>query len=225
MHPFAAVHTLVETEPTGAFIHILGSCFRLHDSKQCFITAHHCIRGYENKCLAILNPLGTDIPVTNIIQHSIADLAILVTKNQIPEKYEQLILGEEKNCLGTQVHCFGVISDYSGIPDPLYRVIGGIIQRYLFHEDGPYKQYALELSVPIPTGMSGAPAFYASKPNNVIGVALGSLESRIVIHAIEEYENSEIKEREKISRVVEYGIILRIDKIKEWLVDNLRRVY
>jgi hypothetical protein len=70
--------------------------------------------------------------------------------------------------------------------------------------------------------MSGGPAFYPSKPERVMGVALGSLESEVVIHTVGEYESEGVTERERISRIVEYGVALRLQPLRDWLSEVLR---
>lgn len=150
-------------------------------------------------------------------QHPSADAAVLFTEDEIPGEFEQFRMTDQDFKLGAPTHCFGMVTDAGGGTNMTQRVIGGIIQRDFIHEDSTYKSQCVELSVPIPTGMSGGPAFYAHKPGIAIGIAIGSLQSEVVVHTVSEYENDTLRERERISRIVEYGVVLRLFPIKNWL--------
>ena len=48
-------------------------------------------------------------------------------------------------------------------------------------------------------------------------MAIGTIKSEVVVSSFEEYENEKIKERERISEIIRYGVVLRILKVKDWL--------
>lgn len=101
------------------------------------------------------------------------------------------------------------------------RVIGGIIQRDFTYVDGIYSSSVFEFSVPIPKGMSGGPAFIASKDDLAIGVAIATIKSEVVVSSFEEYGKNGTKERERISEIVRYGVVLRLLTVKDWLEEIL----
>lgn len=143
-------------------------------------------------------------------------LAILKVEGDIPEIFEKFKMSEQDFAYGSQVHCFGMNIDWNK-SGSTGRVIGGIIQRDFTYSDGKYKSKALESSAPIPKGTSGGPAFFANKDDIVIGMAIGTIKSEVVVSSIEQHEEREVKMRERISEIIRYGVILRLDPLKEWI--------
>ena len=97
-------------------------------------------------------------------------------------------------------------------------------QRDFTYSDGKYESKALELSVPIPKGTSGGSAFFANKNDTVIGMAIGTIRSEVVVSCVEEYEDQEVKMREKISEIIRCGVILRLYPLKEWIESILPKI-
>ena len=149
-----------------------------------------------------------------------ADIAVLQVKDNITQEFQRFKLSQKEYTLGAYVHCFGLLHDWMLNPNHEIapgRVVGGIIQRDFIHNDGLYVSPSLEFSAPIPIGMSGGPAFYAHKDDTVLGMAIGTIKSSVVVHQHTEYEDDKVKEKEKISEITRYGVILRLLKFKDWL--------
>ncbi len=217
MKPFLAVQILLTNDEDGK--NILGSCFRLH-SKNHYITASHCVGTRKPQEISVLNCLDmeNDLRCESIHRHPKSDLAIIKISGTVPDTFEQFKLVERDTFVGTQIHCFGVIPDWSKERgDAPCRVIGGIIQRDFNYKDGDFESPSLELSSPIPKGMSGGPAFIANAPEEAIGVAIASIYSEVIMYQFKEYENEKLKEREKISEITRYGVILRLKPFEAWI--------
>ncbi len=217
MKPYRAVQALIGYNSSKKKREIIGSCFRLWASNY-FLTANHCVNGLKPEQIQVMNCMDDnhDFQCIAVYQHSKSDIAVLEVKGEIPEIFEKFKLSEQNFAYGSQIHCFGMNIDWdkSGSPG---RVIGGIIQRDFTYSDGKYESKALELSVPIPKGTSGGPAFFANKDDTVIGMAIGTIKSEVVVSSFEEYEEKEVKTRERISEIIRYGVILRLDPLKEWI--------
>ena len=182
------------------------------------------------KDIAVLNCLGGAGPEDELIrcvavsQHPTADLAVIETKGMVPDSFEKFKLSDRDYGLGTPVHCFGILDEWMASQDSERghgRVIGGIIQRDLLWRDGPFVSMALEYSAPIPKGMSGGPAFYARQPDTVLGMAIGTITSSIVVSEYRDYKNDQTHEIEKISEITRYGVILRLFPYQKRLQDNI----
>jgi hypothetical protein len=221
--PYHNVQPLLRFDKIDKRWKIEGSCFRLWSSKR-FITASHCVKDAESAQLKVMNVLSDkdDLECKTIYRHPKADIAILEVQGEVPSQFGQFKLVEKDYSLGLQVHCFGMLADWEGSSHYApARVIGGIIQRGLTYTDSLYSSSAMELSVPIPRGMSGGPAFIASKDDTVIGVAIGTLKSEIVVSGFEEYEKNGVKEKERISEITRYGVILNLFSVEDWLKEML----
>ena len=95
------------------------------------------------------------------------------------------------------------------------------MQRRLTYTAGSRTSPVLELSSALPQGMSGAPVYIPRYPPLVVGLALGTVESEVVVHAVEEFESNGIRERERVSRIIQYGIALELVAVSEWLRSQL----
>lgn len=74
-----------------------------------------------------------------------------------------------------------------------------------------------ELSFPITRGLSGAPLFVHSKPNEkLIGVCVGSIQSSIVDYEHLEVEDGKSTYKERNLRIEEYGIADDIRPLLNW---------
>jgi hypothetical protein len=199
---------------------ILGSCFRVNDSNY-YITANHCLDRLESKDLAVSNIFrNNDLLCSSIHRHDKADIAIIKVEGQIPKEYGNFNIVEADHFVGTTIHCFGMMEEGEHIKgDSPMRVIGGIIQRDFIHKNGPYESWCFEFSSPIPKGMSGGPAFLARNEKIVVGVAIGTIKQEVVISGFEEYQNGNLKQKERISEIIRYGVILRLNPIKKWIYE------
>jgi len=221
MKPFAAVQALLKYSSEENKYEFCGSCFRLW-ARDYYITARHCINGSTPETIKVLNCLNDDLLIdcVAIHEHPTADISILQVKGCVPQEFQRFRLSQEEYKLGTNIHCFGLLHDWMRNPNHEMapgRVIGGIIQRDFIHNDGLYVSPSLEFSVPIPMGMSGGPAFFAHKDDIVLGMAIGTIKSSVVVHGYTKYEDDRVKEKEKISEITKYGVILRLLQFKNWL--------
>jgi len=161
--------------------------------------------------------METDIRCKAIYKHSNADIAIIEVE-EVPNKLERFSIYKSDFHLGMPIHCFGIVSDLfiSRTRNP-FRVIAGIVQRDFIYDDSKYRSLSLELSSPIPKGLSGGPAFIATQPEMVVGISIATIQSEIIVSNINEYEEDGIRLKEKISEFVRYGVILRIFPLIDWI--------
>ena len=223
MRPFAAVQALLRCDKSGKPSSLAGSCFRLWSDNH-YITAAHCVRDVGPDELLVMNPTkeAQDLRCVAIERHPEADIAIIQIDQETPEEFEKFTLYEHDFYYGQQIHCFGMVTDCQGcFSNVTQRVIGGITQRDFTYADREYKSKAIELSVPIPVGMSGGAAFLACKASVAMGVAIGTKESEVVVSGFEEYEDACLVQRERISRIVRYGVVLRLYAVKDWLQQQM----
>lgn len=223
MRPFAAVQPLMRRVNNEDRWDFVGSCFRLWSPNQ-YITAAHCIQDAKPDQLKVFNvfPNG-DFRCKNILRHPAADIAVIQIEGNVPKEYERFSI-TDKCDFGYPIHCFGYADDRMlTLCADNARVIGGIIQRQFVYNDGTYISPAFELSAPIPKGTSGGPAFLADDPQFAIGVAIASIQSQIVVSQLEYHEENGHCEKETISEITRYGVILNFGakNIKAWLEDNL----
>ncbi len=223
MKPFAAVQALLKTNQNES--ELIGTCFRVN-APSYYITASHCINGLDPQEIEVMNCLdkSENLACTSVYNHPKADIVILKVEGNIPEEFETFQIVERDNFVGVQVHCFGMLlqSEYIKGDSPA-RVVGGIIQRDFLYKNNYYEFLAFELSNPIPKGMSGGPAFIANKPNLVVGIAIGAIKSEIVVSEFTEYEGDRTKEREKRSEITRYGVVLRLNPIKDWIDEIINK--
>lgn len=230
MKPYAAMQPLFKHIPEANKEVFIGSCFRLWADNH-FITAAHCIEDTLQENIGIFDILQRRFfPCINIIPHPTADLAVLEIKGQINPMFQKFTLAKCACTFGENVHCFGALTDWRDwriwvdeSPEVPARVVGGLIQRFFIHKDSRYVTPALELSMPIPQGMSGGPAFNARLSHIAVGVAIGTIKSSTVVSEIVEYEDSDVKEREKITEIIRYGVLLKLFDFTDWLKEVLPR--
>lgn len=217
MRPYAAVQTVIDASDK-AKRRIAGSCFRLWSTKH-FITANHVVMGLENQNIQVLNyATDADFSCINVTRHPVADIAVIEIDEEPPVHMDSFRLSDREFLYGMPIHSFGVVSDLLASKDKNpFRVIGGILQRDFIYSDGRYTSSAVEISSPIPKGHSGAPAFIATSPDQVIGVSIATIQSELMLKMINEYKDTEVYEIEKISEYTRYGVVALLGPIRDWL--------
>ena len=219
MKPYARVQPIVTVDPNGRYTSICGSAFRLWSPGH-YVTAAHCVAGLDPTSCRILATEDQDIGVESICFHHTADVALLtVDPATVPEQFEVFANLTDTN-LGQQMHCFGFVAKSAQGP-VTPRVISGIVQRHFEHCDASFRSPAIEIGVPVPKGMSGGPIFLSISTDSVAGVAVGSVESEVIVHGLEEVQQDGATYRERISRITEYGVGVRLAKLEEWLKEKL----
>ena len=238
MKPYAAMQPIFRKIPNEDRGEFAGSSFRLWSDNH-FLTAGHCVQDYVPEDVGVFDMIQSRIfHCVNIARHPEADLAVLEIEGRVSSQFEKFKLAEVPCTFGENVHCFGALTDWRTHNDEAEapaRVIGGIIQRHFVHRDGNYVTPALEVSVPIPKGMSGGPAFNAKHNAIAVGIAIGTVKSSTFVSTINEFEDATHKETgkisetvrhietEKISEIIRYGVLLRLFDVTDWLIEILPR--
>lgn len=124
----------------------------------------------------------------------------------------------EKNVyLGLDVLTFGYTS-IGKLPNELKistRMLKGYISRISIDNELPKTKETIELSFPSLSGFSGAPV-WVWNTNNFAGMLFGNLESSIETFSFEERsESNSIITKEKIYRIMEFGLMHSMSTIKE----------
>jgi hypothetical protein len=118
------------------------------------------------------------------------------------------------------LHCVGypedLFLDLSGKPTPTVRHLRGHLTRRMDAWVGG-RGPALELSYPIPEGMSGSPVYAIKGQTHWLhGIAVGNQESRL---AVRESLHLQPEEGKSVYRITEYGVALRLSAQKAWRID------
>jgi hypothetical protein len=198
----------------------LGSAIAYRDDTH-FLTAAHCVGQLESSQLAVsLAPHeeARSVRVQNVIRHSKADVAILVTEsNGLSHPFRNYRkrpeVGEEFVAFGYPENVFGV-----NAREPTARLFRGHYQRFYRHDSFlGYAYQAAELSIPAPAGLSGGPVFLETSMDEVVGVVTENLESSTVLEAVEEIQSPGKTHRDVFRKVITYGVAAVLHDIGDWL--------
>jgi hypothetical protein len=215
--PHRVVQLIVQAAPGGEPELYRGSCFRLWSPVH-FLTAAHCVRDLPAERVLIVAPTAPGKPLRcdQVVVHKASDAAIVRTIDPIPEKMQQLRLGKY-DALGAIVHLSGPVIDHPERVET-FRALTSTIQRRFIHKDYEGLEYeALEISQPIPAGMSGTACYKEYPPGHVVGIATGTIESKIAQSSIEEIEHDGKVTITKEMRLIQYGVVAAIDPLVGWL--------
>lgn len=192
-----------------------------------FLTAAHNIENLEPKDLMIgIVSVELDIYLLNIekiIRHPEVDLALLKVHEE-PESKLQFFQNVVEFQFGSPFGTWGVtLQESEGeSKEPIPRALTGNLQRLFKHTFKTYSYLALELSIPIPPGMSGAPIFLQRSPlEQVIGVATGTIGTETVLDYVVTVETPERREIEKNVRIIQYGVGVYLEPLLDWLRENI----
>ena len=125
--------------------------------------------------------------------------------------------------LGMFFGSFGYVCEDIVTRETTPRAIVGSVQWFYTYRGSRYLYHAVELSVPIPNGVSGAPIFLHDDPNHVFAVATGAKESFITVdHIITITEEIPGHTRvEKMNKIISYGVGVLLTPLEEWIVAAL----
>jgi hypothetical protein len=202
----------------------LGTCFSFRHPTY-FLTAAHCIGNLPSDEVAILSP-NTDYvrSAKEVKKHPSADIAIIElspVENDITEPFWNCVsnygLAEEFIAFGFPEDIFGEDARI-----PTARVFKGYFQRFInYRSRFGYTYKAGELNIPCPGGLSGGPLFRPGAFVMLLGLVTENLESTTFLHSVEEIQKDGKILREHYQNVINYGVCLMLDGIKEWLDANI----
>jgi hypothetical protein len=112
----------------------------------------------------------------------------------------------------------GVRSDLQGYQLDARHLKGYVTRALLPGDHFQVEAQSLELSFPIPKGMSGSPVFVQMQTGRMIcGIATGSIEIATVRHrTLAELEEGKPLREEREERIVEAGIAVRTSYYLDW---------
>ena len=202
-------------------ISFVGSCFLLNKNGLIATCAHIVEKVSKDRRLFLSDiSAGKCFRLENIKLHSFADFAVGFV-NQSFDDFLKPYTGSCLGKLGHDVMNFGYT--YAAIKGTNVafdtRISKGYISRMNNERDTTLRCYGIcELSFPSFPGCSGSPIV---SPLNaeVLGMLYFNLESSIETFSFSEYNEKGELEREKVCRIVEFGLMHTIDDIKTFLKD------
>lgn len=198
----------------------LGSCFSLRHSTH-FLTAAHCISNRETAEVIVVSP--TDYKVRDVLEmhrHPNADIAVLIIRQEQDNKIESFWDSVGNLTLGKDFVAYGFPEDALGPNEgkPTARLFKGYYQRFMDHNSHMgYSYIAGELNIQCPGGLSGGPLFNPGAPVMLSGLATESLEASTLFDSQEVILNSGQVVSEHYRTVVNYGVALVLESVKEWI--------
>lgn len=202
----------------------LGTAFAFR-REGAFLTASHCINGLEPREVVLASPRlagGGPTPILSIARHDTADVAVVKvagTQHHLLDPF-YMVSTQHQHQAGAAVGAWGYPEDSSptGGMTPTPRVFKGTVQRTLQHQSHlGYEYHAGELSFGAPRGLSGGPVFTLPQEMHLAGVVTENLLSTTELHAVEEYEEDGAVTRERIQRVIQYGLFVDLAPLTRWL--------
>jgi hypothetical protein len=206
--------------------YFLGSCFFIRQPGYA-LTAAHCVESLEAAQVVASFPFASEElkPVRRIQRHETADVALLELGGE-PAKPEELLHDwQYEGLMGADFVAFGYPEDVLGprpfLPTP--RFFKGHIQRQFDHESfRGYRYAAIELSIGVPAGLSGAPIMNPRQGGSftVFGVAVENLESTTVLHSEEQVLENGHFHKETHRAVINYGVAVELQVLSGWLTEH-----
>lgn len=220
--PFESTGLLLDRSRRNAY---LGTCFAFRRSTY-FLTAAHCVEGLTTNQIGLSiylegQPDNDGVDVLEVVRHPSADIAVVRVSPWLGElfpPYRGVTVGYRP---GDHFAAFGYPEDTTGQADvaPIPRFFRGHFHRF-FEYRSPlgYSYVAGELSIGTPAGLSGGPVFLPEYPDYVVGVVAENIESSTHRRTIEEEVVSGSSTfREVVRSVIDYGICVMLDEVREWL--------
>jgi hypothetical protein len=212
-NPLHAVGQLFEARGQGT---TLGSCFAFRKTPF-FLTAAHVVVDRPPAQLAILMPKYNEryLEVERVTVHPEADVAVLRVDES---KHGPLDLVDP---FWNTLTNWNMGEDFMayGYPDaPAPRLFKGHFMRFMDHTSYlGYRYLAGEISIPVPTGLSGGPLFRPGAHSMVTALVTENLTSHLVEDSTESLEENGSRTRTEVRRVVSYGVVVMLSAIAEWL--------
>jgi trypsin-like peptidase len=231
MNPLAAVRLLLHIDQQED-LSFLGTCFAFRHPHY-LLTAAHCVGELTETGLAVASPAdieGSSLLVNrvqvsqSIIKHPTADVAIVTVAEANADPAEAFWDCVSNYSLGEDFFAFGfpenVFGEHSRQPTP--RLFKGYFQRFMEYQSYiGYKYKAGELNIPCPGGLSGGPLFRPGAPVMLTGLVTENHESTTFLHSVEEVLKDGNVIREHYQNVINYGVCLMLDSVKDWLDEHI----
>lgn len=203
----------------------LGSCFSLRHQTH-FLTAAHCVHEVPAEQLMVVSHVD-QVPhqVLSVESHPKgADVALLTIGRPADSPIESFWDCVGNFSLGEEFFAFGFPEDAMGPNEgrPTPRLFKGYFHRFMPHQSHMgYRYIAGELSTPCPGGLSGAPLFRPGAQVMLTGVVAENLESSTLLDSQEQVlANGQIL-NEHYRSVVNFGIAVMLEPIKDWLNEKI----
>ena len=158
--------------------------------------------------------------MSTIVSHDSADIAV-VTVDQAPHyRLSPFYMLSSRHARGAQIEAWGytaeALPEGGAVPTP--RAYHGTVQRVFQHDSElGYCYSAGELSFPAPGGLSGGPVFTLPQRLHLVGVVAENFESTTLLHSTEEFDEAGVMTRERIHRVIEFGLFVDLRPLSGWL--------
>lgn len=201
-----------------------GSCGALM-SRDAVLTADHCV---PDGVVAWVQLPGEDSArrVLKKLSHPASDIALLHLYPSEKESLKDAHFVMPPDMIIDAGDFVGMGYPAEGSPDgrPVARTVKGHFQRHFgFQPIGSKDSYfAYEMNIPAPGGLSGAVLAYRSSPRSAVAVVTTNVESAIVVERTEEVLKDGSVYRERVERVVQYGIAAALAGHDEWLEQSLK---
>jgi len=198
----------------------LGTSFSLWSSRF-WITAAHCLDGVDLETLLIKFSATHTARVKFVAKHGKGDVAVLELIETAPSQQNYFRSVVPAHTHGFQFHTFGYPEDTMGPNAGLTvpRFFNGYFQRVFEHKSHMgYEYMAAELSIACPSGLSGGP-IYSTESSAIVGLVCDNLESSLWLNTIEREDSV----RDNNFKMLNYGVGILLDPLKDWLEQHIQR--
>ena len=163
---------------------------------------------------------GEPVPVSTIVSHDSADIAVVRVERAPRYRLSPFYMLSSSHGFGVEVGAWGytaeALPEGGAVPTP--RAYHGTIQRvFQYTSKLGYSYSAGELSFPAPRGLSGGPVFKLPQGLHLAGIVTESFESTMSRHSTEEFDEAGVVTRERIHRVIEFGLFVDLRPLSRWL--------
>ncbi len=198
----------------------LGTCFAFRQPTH-FLTAAHCVGNLRAEDIAIACKASLEevCLIQRIEKHPRADLALLVLSSA-KEGIEPFWDCVGNFMLGEEFFAYGFPADDIGVEagNIVERLFKGYFQRFFRYKSFlGYEYLAGELNISCPAGLSGGPMFRPGAFPMLTGLVVENIESATILDSVIEIQDNGTRYKEEQKKVINYGICVMLDPIKEWL--------